>query len=216
MQLKDYYKTLGIAPTASSLQVKKSFRQLALKYHPDKNPGDAYAEAQFKEIQEAYEILSDPKKREDYNYKRWYTRSLGKEYRNEPLTPVTILAECGRLNNYISGANVFHVDFDTLSYHIRQLLSETNIGLLQQFNDKSINSQVVKKLLQAGEPLPLNYMEPVAALLMRVAGSNNELQQTIRVFMQQHQQKNRWQRYKIIAVVFITILICWVIYRISK
>ena len=64
MQIKDYYQALEIVPVASAMQVKKSFRRLALKYHPDKIPGCVFAESQFKEIQEAYELLSDPQKRE--------------------------------------------------------------------------------------------------------------------------------------------------------
>src|SRR3978361_1838679 len=105
MQLKDYYTTLRVQPTATALQIKKSFRQLALLYHPDKNPGNAVAEATFREIQEAYEILSDTAKREEYNYKRWYSRSLKGTFVNEPLTPADILRECVRLNNYMHTVN---------------------------------------------------------------------------------------------------------------
>lgn len=63
----DYYEILGIARDASSDEIKKAYRKMALKYHPDKNPGDAEAEARFKEVSEAYEVLSDPQKREMYN-----------------------------------------------------------------------------------------------------------------------------------------------------
>ncbi len=58
---KDYYQILGVKPEASPEEIKRSYRRLALKYHPDKNPGDTIAEAAFKEIAEAYEILSDSK-----------------------------------------------------------------------------------------------------------------------------------------------------------
>ena len=215
MQLKDYYKTLAIPATASLQQVKKSFRQLALQYHPDKNPDNAYAEAQFKEIQEAYEILSDPEKREEYNYKRWYTRSLNKQYKNEALTPTEILAECERLNNYVSGANVFQIDFDALSYHIRRLLSDTNIGILQQFNNENINSILIDRLLQSASPLPTAYFNPIATLLLRIANGSQQVDK-IQVFVQQHFQKNRWRRYKAFTVALITVFLCWLIYRISK
>lgn len=214
--LKDYYKTLGIPATATPQQVKKSFRQLALQYHPDKNPGNAYAEARFKEIQEAYEILSDQQKREEYNYRRWYTRSLNKQYKNEALTPEEILAECERLNNYVSGANVFQVDFDALSYHIRRLLSDTNIGILKQFNNENINTRVVDRLLQSASPLPLVYLKPIAALLIRIANGHHAQEDKIQVFLRQHLQKSRWQRYKAITVAIITVFLCWLIYRISK
>ncbi|MFC1668390.1 molecular chaperone DnaJ, partial [Chlamydiota bacterium] len=63
----DYYEILGLSRTASSDEIKKSYRKLAVKYHPDKNPGDKQAEERFKEISEAYEILSDDKKRSAYD-----------------------------------------------------------------------------------------------------------------------------------------------------
>ncbi|MBI5025717.1 MAG: molecular chaperone DnaJ [Nitrospirae bacterium] len=64
---KDYYEILGVGRDATDAEIKKAFRRLARKYHPDLNPGDKAAEQKFKEISEAYEILSDPKKRADYD-----------------------------------------------------------------------------------------------------------------------------------------------------
>jgi DnaJ-class molecular chaperone len=64
---KDYYKTLGVAKGADEKEVKAAYRKLARKHHPDVNPGDKQAEAKFKEIGEAYEVLSDPEKRAKYD-----------------------------------------------------------------------------------------------------------------------------------------------------
>jgi molecular chaperone DnaJ len=67
---KDYYKTLGVVKGASADEIKKSYRKLARKYHPDANEGDAKAEARFKEISEAYTVLSDEKRRKEYDEAR--------------------------------------------------------------------------------------------------------------------------------------------------
>jgi DnaJ-class molecular chaperone len=67
MEYKDYYKVLGVSKSASSEDIKKAFRKLARKYHPDVNPGDKKSEEKFKEINEAYEVLSDPAKRRKYD-----------------------------------------------------------------------------------------------------------------------------------------------------
>ncbi|HEY4797822.1 MAG TPA: J domain-containing protein [Bacteroidia bacterium] len=67
MNFRDYYQVLGVARDASADVIKKAYRKLALKYHPDKNPNDKSAEEKFKEINEAYEVLSDAEKRKKYN-----------------------------------------------------------------------------------------------------------------------------------------------------
>src|SRR5208283_2565277 len=67
MAKQDFYATLGVAKDASADDLKKAYRKLAMQCHPDRNPGDAKAEARFKEINEAYGILSDDQKRAAYD-----------------------------------------------------------------------------------------------------------------------------------------------------
>lgn len=74
---KDYYNILGISKNASGDEIKKQFRKLALKYHPDRNPGDSKAEAKFKEISEAYEVLGDKDKRAKYDQFGKYWQQAG-------------------------------------------------------------------------------------------------------------------------------------------
>lgn len=79
MEYKDYYKILGVDRSAREDEIKRTYRKLALKYHPDRNPDDKQAEDKFKEINEAYQVLSDPEKRARYDqlgesYTRWQQR----------------------------------------------------------------------------------------------------------------------------------------------
>ena len=64
---QDYYTVLGIKQGSTEDEIKKSYRKMAMKYHPDRNPGNKSAEEQFKVIQQAYEVLSDPRKRQIYD-----------------------------------------------------------------------------------------------------------------------------------------------------
>ena len=67
MAKRDYYEVLGVNKDASADEIKKAYRKKAIQYHPDKNPGDKEAEEKFKEAAEAYEVLSNPEKRQRYD-----------------------------------------------------------------------------------------------------------------------------------------------------
>src|SRR5271157_5899717 len=73
---KDYYGTLGVKKTASAEDIRKAFRKLARKYHPDVNPGDKSAEEKFKQLSEANDVLSDPKKRKIYDQFGFYSDNI--------------------------------------------------------------------------------------------------------------------------------------------
>ncbi len=85
MDYKDYYKILGVSKTASQDEIKKAYRKLAVKYHPDKNPGDKVAENKFKEANEANEVLSKPEKRKQYDElgENWQSYQQAGGYANQ-------------------------------------------------------------------------------------------------------------------------------------
>src|SRR5256886_16821750 len=73
---QDYYELLGVPRKASAKDIRSAFRKLARKYHPDLNPGDKAAEEKFKQLQEAYDVLSDSKKRQMYDQYGFYSENV--------------------------------------------------------------------------------------------------------------------------------------------
>ena len=216
MQLKDYYKILETEPQATQQEIRKSFRRLALKYHPDKNIGNHLAEAQFKEIQEAYEVLSDADQRKEYNYKRWHLRSLGKSYTEQALTPAAILEECRALKTYIDSMSIFRIDYDAVSQHIRQLLSANTIGILQQSDDKFINIEIIQTLLNAAKPLPYRYFVPITDLLLQIGGPDQGTRELVARYLRDKKLHEQWDIYKWIVMIIITTLLLWLMIEFGR
>jgi curved DNA-binding protein CbpA len=207
MDIKDYYKILEIEPVASVEEIKKAFHRLALKYHPDKNPGNAAASLQFAEIQEAYETLSNPREREEYNYKRWYNRSIGKDFLQNPTDAAMLSASAKQLADYVSAVNIFQLDQLSLSMYIHQLLNEETMALLQQQGNLELNNQILKLLLKAATPLPYNYALVVADKL-RLLTNSNEDQLLLDRFLKQQHSLDWWKKYQLWVVIAATVLLC--------
>jgi curved DNA-binding protein CbpA len=85
MAEKDYYTILGVPHNATEEKIKQAYRRLALKYHPDRNPGDPHAEERFKEVSEAYGVLADRDKRRRYDVEGTSFRGTGHQYRQEDI-----------------------------------------------------------------------------------------------------------------------------------
>jgi hypothetical protein len=216
MQLKDYYKILEVAPQATAQEIKKSFRRLALLFHPDKNEGNYLAEAQFKEIQEAYEVLSDPNLRKEYNYKRWHLRSIGQAYAEQPLSPAAILEESRALQTYVDSMSIFRINYDHLSQYIRQLVTPSSIGILHSFHDTAANREIVQALLQAARPLPVRYFVPISELLIQMAGADTAVQQMVRRQVREKKIHEKWDIYKWVLMIIITTLLTWLMIEFAK
>ncbi|HLO31986.1 MAG TPA: J domain-containing protein [Anaerolineales bacterium] len=107
MDYKDYYKTLGVERNASEDEIRKAYRKLAMQYHPDRNPNDKQAEERFKEINEAYQVLSDTQKRSHYD-------RLGSDYSNWQQRGAPGNFDWGQYQGFPGGVRVEYSDLDDL------------------------------------------------------------------------------------------------------
>ena len=213
--LKDYYQILQIQPHSTLAEIKQAFRRLAMIYHPDKNPNDKYAEAQFNEIKEAYEVLTNPVKKENYLQQRWYNQSIGKRRTAETITPVSILKLVLELEQYVSRLDVHRMNKEGLSDYIHELLSTDTIENLKQFNEREINMQIITSTLSAMQPLTMKFLGKLPERLGTLADDETSLHR-IKNFLKNRKRAFLWERYKVAVIILFTIFICLVIYFTSK
>jgi molecular chaperone DnaJ len=213
--LKDYYQILQIQPHSTLAEIKQAFRRLAMIYHPDKNPNDKYAEAQFNEIKEAYEVLTNSVKKENYLQQRWYNQSIGKRRTAETITPVSILKLVLELEQYVSRLDVHRMNKEGLSDYIDELLSTDTIENLKQFNDREINMQIITSALSAMQSLTMKFLGKLPERLGTLADGETSLHR-IQNFLKNRKRAFLWERYKVAVIILFTIFICLVIYFTSK
>ena len=213
--LKDYYQILQIEPHSTLAEIKQAFRRLALVYHPDKNPNDKYAEVQFNDIKEAYEVLTHPVKKENYLQQRWYNQSTGKRRTAQTVTPVSVLKLVLELEQYVSRLDVHRMNKEGLSDYIDELLSTDTIEKLRQFKQPEINRQIVTSTLSAMRPLTLKFIGKLPERLRTLADDETSLDR-IKNFLRDQKRVFLWDRYKVVVIILFTIFICLLIYFTSK
>ncbi len=214
MSSKDYYKILSVKPNASAEEIKKAYRKLAFKYHPDRNPEDVVAETVFKEIAEAYEILSDKVKREDYHYKRFYTYNY--TYKEKPTTtPQTILNEALKIKTLVEHADPFRMNQDAMLFKLEQLLEQSNIEMLKEENLPAINKNIFDALLAACKPL--NYAHSLAAVdKLKMIPLGEDRSDLLTRFIAARKKADTWERYKSLIAIIVALLLCAIIFIVGR
>ena len=215
MLYKDHYQILELEPSASLVEIKKAYRRLAHHYHPDKNPGDPYAAAQFAAIKESYEILSNPGKKEIYLQQRWYNQSIGKKKTQGIATPVSILKQILELEKYVSRLDIHRMDKSGLHDYLQSILSGENLLILQSFGDQAINKEVIVFSMRISRLLAPAHVTLITEKLIQLT-DNATLKNQLHQFCARVHRANRWERYKPFALLLIVILVCLVMVLVSR
>lgn len=216
MNLKDYYDILEIDTTATIPEIKKSFRKLAQQFHPDKTQSNPYASAQFNEINEAYQVLTDPSKKEYYLQQRWYNQSIARRKKQDVITPVTILKQSLELEKYVSTLDEYRMDKQGLEDYLLALLSNERVDLLKQFKEPDIIYQIVKLVLRTINSLPYKYATSIIIQLQSLAENDEPLKHQISISINKAAKKDLWEKYSTLFLFLLSLLVCTIIYLAAR
>ena len=209
MPLKDYYKILDLAPGATETDIKKSFRRLALRYHPDVNQGNKYAEAWFRELQEAYDTLTDAAKKDAYLQDRWLLQSQGKNMaRPVPLTPDTIVAEARELANRVADLDHFRMDHQQLAQSLLQLLDDERLDLLRSFTATQVAQTIGQLLLNSSAPVDYPLLQPFYQRMQLLANISPALLPLIASNRNRRRQQYFWEKNQWWILLLLTVGLC--------
>ncbi len=209
--MKDYYKILEVNASASSDEIKKSYRQLALKYHPDKNPNDKISESKFKEIVEAYEILGDTELRRNYDQKIKSSQQAAKPKTEEkPLTPQDILKLFTDTRKRVVKLGRKQINETGLFQSLRSLLNDNTIKFLLAYGDTKTNKLIMNEVLICCKYIDYDRAEKLISKLVEIAGSDNDTIVVLHNYSRKLKRWSIWDRYKgitAIAAIFLFIFI---------
>ncbi len=209
MPVKDYYKILELPPNAGEEDVKRNFRRLAIRFHPDTNGGKKQADAWYREIQEAYQVLSNPGKKSKYLQERWLLKSKGLPFEDtHPLTPGYIELKFRSMRKSVSSMDHFRMDHAGLQKQLLELCSSTNLDALEEYYDPNANEQIVGHVLFCMDPLEYRFLQPLKMPLQKIARHQPELLKKINGWFEKRSRQQWWERKQGWVIAAITILVC--------
>ena len=215
MYLQDHYRILGIEPSATLEEIKKAYRQLALKYHPDKTSHDPYATVQFTAIKEAYEVLTHPGKKQRYLQQRWYNQVAGKKKSAEPLTPFSALKQMMELERFVSRLDIHRMDKKGLDEYINYLLSNENIQQINSFDEPNINKEIAGYAVRIGRLLSYKQLTTLSVKLNLLV-KDKEILDKMNKLLVRRKRGERWEKYKPLVLLLGVIIFCLLIYYLTS
>jgi len=205
---KDYYAILGVPPTASHQAIKSAFRKKALATHPDTNPDNPANSLFFSQLKEAYDVLSNPQKRQDYHYARFFQPITVKE---EP-TVAEILQQAEQIATLIDAIDPYRVDYDQLMQKLSIVLNELNINVMQQKASEIELNTFVNRLLSCVHHLPYTLAVPFLDQLQQMLRVHPAISLLITKAKKQKKRHSLWEKYQTLAAFLIAIIICIIMY----
>jgi len=212
MTIKDYYKILNVKPDAPAAIIRQSYRKLAMKYHPDKNPDDELSAAVFSEIAEAYSVLNNSSARKNYNEQRHFTAVS--EYKKPAETIESLTDKAKILKQKILHSDPFRMNRDALLFSIKQLFPE-DISTLLKTNETQLNS-FLELIITCSSLLTSAQLKNLIKIMQPLFEKHTWLQQRLQLLLNQQIKKERWEKYKVVLAIILAILLCVVIFFVAR
>ena len=204
---KDYYHILQVPPSASHEDIKRAFRRLALKYHPDVLAGGHEDDTAFTEIYEAYHVLSDPILSREYRQKM--RKQPG---RPVPLSAAEILGLSAVLREKTAKADPYRIDRDMVRFEILYLLTAKNLKLLSIGDDLRTTDQFIRNVCDTALILSFPVVREIAHILRRIEPLGDAAKSSIEDLLRQSERNYYWNRYKVILALGVALAVCLFIY----
>ena len=215
MPVKDYYKLLKIANSADLNTIKKAYRQLAMQYHPDKHGNNQSTHFYFQEIQEAYEVLSNPEKRENYHYQIWLEKAQGHEL-DTALSADQIIQLFIHTERTIHETDSFRRNNEQLTEILVSLYSNTRLELIAETNDKSLETTTLQMAMQSSSSLSSDVQFKFIHQLNPILKKHPQMHEIWIDQINKSMRKEKIEKFKVPIVILTTILLCLAILLISK
>lgn len=206
---KDYYHILEISPLADAAAIKKAYRQLAHRYHPDKNPDSSFSEARFREVREAYEVLGQESLRASYDEWRWLTGKAYKKTRLQP-TAAWLIAQAKQLSVQVIQLETYQIQQRLLFDYLNFLLSDVHLAVLKEGSEAE-RAEFLKWLLTILPRLAPPYLP---GILERAQGICDEADCPAQLLHLQRQvmKEAKWQRIKPLVLLGIVLALLLFMY----
>jgi curved DNA-binding protein CbpA len=212
MPVKDYYALLDIKPGADTGTIKKAFRKLALQHHPDKRQANEQHDAYFREIQEAYSILSDPHKRDEYHYKRGLENAMGHSL-DKSLSAADILKIFLQTEKFVQQSDKYRIDHLWLGRQIINLFTVERLLVITQANDAEMIREVNRIGLSMAEYLNLEDTLKLIEQFKTKLPNASDFEVRWNKCIENKKRKQKIESLKLPVAITITMLICYLIYR---
>lgn len=208
--LKDYYKILGIEPSADKVTIKNAYRRLAHQFHPDKNPGNPFAEAQFSLIQEAYATLTHPVLKQQYLEERWLAQSLGQSKPDWVETPPDILLRAIATNQKFGQLDAYRVNRQGLFEELEHHLEDRIIQNLNAHQDADLSHQFVMMMIPTTQLL-FPHHQIILLNRLKLIHTGNNTHKWIEHKIREVRRRIFWSRLQPFIIIGLIILLCMVI-----